>query len=102
VRNAAHPLFFCLLPSQQPRRFENRESSVGGAPSKFTYAEMSSAINKEMAMKRNENGFSVVKSLVVVKLLGLLAVAALSGCASMGANHAGDIETDVTEFHRGA
>jgi hypothetical protein len=75
---------------------------VGRAASKFSHAEISSAINEETQMKRN--AFASLKSLVVVKLAGLVAVAALSGCALTGPFAAGEKATDVTveDIHWGA
>jgi hypothetical protein len=54
--------------------FANRESSVGTLHSKYTYAEMSSAINDEMTMNRNANTVegASLKSLVALKVAALL------------------------------
>jgi hypothetical protein len=67
--------------------------------SKYTYAEMSSAINEEITMNRNaitvEN--ASLKSLVALKVAALVTVAVLSGCATTGSLGAGEASTDVAE-----
>lgn len=76
---------------------------MGAAASQSSHAEISSAINEETHMKRNETAVASLKSLVVVKLAGLVAVAALSGCALTGPFSA-DNATDATveDIHHGA
>jgi hypothetical protein len=78
---------------------------VGALQSKYTYAEMSSAINEEMTMNRNANAVenASLKSLVALKVAALVAVAVLSGCATTGSLGTGEVSTDVAEdFYRGA
>lgn len=56
-------------------------------------------------MKRNANDVAnaSLKSVLVLKVASLVAVAVLSGCATTGSMGAGDLSTDTAEeFYRGA
>jgi hypothetical protein len=58
-----------------------------------------------MTMNRNANAVANAsfKSLVVLKVATLVAVAVLSGCATTGSMGTGEVSTDATEdFYRGA